>query len=352
MSNGKPSQASIAQVYNPVEFQAEVNLAASAFENLLGPNMQWKDFGETDGVRVFRGTPPVLPGRDAVPGRSVLPLSKSEVEIPDSNPVELLACLHQTSYRCLFQPRIRTAYYLRRFGMFHNQFYAVLAFGQDFQARDFVGVQYARFFDEQGNEIGHPKQDSPRIDLIFASVDDAKVPPMDGNIVRARYWHAGLRFTKTEKGTLVQYISQIDYGKPIPAYIYKVMWLEVPLTIGRLKEAHRLIGFPPYVLDPTYTIVMQLQSFDVDTRAVSISALVVRAGIFTIVLDSKRMYKEGVFFSDRSGPAIKSIEIEEKDGNIQVKTKESAVGHAFELIFRACDQEVAEVDQPDDTKDW
>ncbi|CAD6883998.1 unnamed protein product [Tilletia controversa] len=349
MSNGRPSQPPIAQVYNPIEFQAEVNIASSAFEDLLSPTTEWKDYGEQDGVRIYRGDPPVLPGRDPSPGRSVLPLCKSEVEIEDAKPVELLSCVHQAAYRCLFDPRLRTSYYLRRFSMFHNQFYAVLSLGRECPTRELVGVQFARFFEEDGNEVAHPTMKLGRIDLVFASVDDVGAPPVEGK-VRANYWHAGFRFTATERGTAVQYISQVDYGQPIPSFIHKVMWLEEPLTVGRLKETFRLLGFPPYVLDPTHTIVMQLQSFDVETRAVTISALVVRAGTFTVVLDSKRMYKEGVFVSDRSGPAIKSIGIEEMDGNIQIKTIESAVGHAFELMFRACDQE-KDVD-PDGSNEW
>ncbi|KAK0530325.1 hypothetical protein OC834_003348, partial [Tilletia horrida] len=331
-SSGRAVHAPIAQVYNPVEFAAEVKVASTAFDELLSPKTAWTDCGHQDGVRIFRGEPPVLPGRDATPGPSVLPLVRSEIVVEDARPAELLACVHQAAYRCLFQPRIRTAYYLRRFSMFHNQFYAVVSFGKGFESRDFVGVQYARFFDESGAEVSSPSERSPRIDLIFASVDDPRIPAQEGK-VRAKYWHAGFRFTKTKEGTLVQSIYQVDYGEPIPAYIFKVMWLEVPLNISRLREAFRLLGFPPYVLDPSHSIVMQLQSFDVETRAVSMSALVVRAGTFTIMLDSKRMYKQGVFFSDRSGPAVASLEIEEKDGNIQITTVESSVGHAFELIL-------------------
>ncbi|KAL9937194.1 hypothetical protein V8E36_003603 [Tilletia maclaganii] len=340
--------ASVAETYSPIEYQAEVNLASSTFDELLSPNSQWTDYGESHGVRIQRGTPPAIPGRDPIPGPSVLPLCRSETVIPDARPIQLLACVHQAAYLAVFQPRVRTAYYLRRYSQYHNKFYAVLAFGKGFESRDLVGVQYARFFDENGLEVGHPSERSSRIDLVFANVEDAKVPAQEGK-VRASYWHAGFRFTRTEEGTRVQHISQIDFGEPIPAYIYKVMWLEIPMVVSRLREAYRLIGCPPYVLDPAQTIAMQLQSFDVETRAVSISALVLRTGAFAIVLDSKRMYKQGVFFSDRSGPAAKLLEIEEKEGNIEVRTPENAVGLAFELVFRACDQEVHDQDE---SADW
>ncbi|KAK0547616.1 hypothetical protein OC846_003972 [Tilletia horrida] len=288
----RPHPDFIAQVYSPLEFQAELTTAVRSFEELLGPNGQWVYQGEHSGVQMYVGVPPILPGRDPVPGPSVLPLYRSEIVIPDCRPIEALACVHQTAYRCLFQPRIRTAYYLRRFSMFHSQFYAVLAFGSGFESRDFVGVQAARFFDHDGHEVGHPSQDSPRVDLVHTSVEDPRVPPQEGK-TRARHWHSGFRFSATNGGTLVQYISQLDYGAPIPAYIARVMYLEVPLTVSRLKEAHRLLGFPPYVLDHSHTVAMQVQSFDVDTRSFSISALVMRPGFFTIVLDSRRMYKQG-----------------------------------------------------------
>lgn len=149
---------------------------------------------------------------------SELPMSKGTTYVPKSRPIELLACIHTFSYRNLFDTRFASAGILQRYSLHDHHFYLVIrGIGPIYSPRDATGVQTVRFYDNAGARLPMCYPDTPKVDIVYRSVNDPEVPPQEGKV---RAWiHMGgyrLEWDEAKQATKVTYVAHTNLQQSVP----------------------------------------------------------------------------------------------------------------------------------------
>lgn len=244
-------------------------------------------------------------------------MSKGTTYVPKSRPIELLACIHTFSYRNLFDTRFASAGILQRYSLHDHHFYLVIrGVGPIYSPRDATGVQTVRFYDNAGARLPMCYPDTPKVDIVYRSVNDPEVPPQEGKV---RAWiHMGgwrLEWDEAKQATRVTYVAHTNLQQNVPRCeslflrfftfntlvltrsshpdIGNVLMSELPRVTARLRGAVENFGFPPYILDMEVCVVQQLQIHDANTRRNDFRCHVRKPGSYLIIIDRERMYQNG-----------------------------------------------------------
>lgn len=150
---------------------------------------------------------------------SQVPMSKGTTYIARVRPIELLACIHNFSYRILFDTRFASAGMLQRYSLHDHHFYLIIrGVGPIYAPRDATGVQTVRFYDNMGAQLPMCYPDTSKIDIVYRSVEDSDVPPQAGK-VRAWIYMGGYRleWDEAKQATRVTYVAHINLHENIPS---------------------------------------------------------------------------------------------------------------------------------------
>ncbi|PWN92958.1 Bet v1-like protein [Acaromyces ingoldii] len=281
---------------------------------------------------------------------SELPMSKGTTYVPKSRPIELLACIHTFSYRNLFDTRFASAGILQRYSLHDHHFYLVIrGIGPIYSPRDATGVQTVRFYDHAGARLPMCYPDTPKVDIVYRSVNDPEVPPQEGKV---RAWiHMGgyrLEWDEAKQATKVTYVAHTNLQQSVPRYIGNVLMSELPRVTARLRGAVENFGFPPYILDIEVCVVQQLQIHDANTRRNEFRCHVRKPGSYLIIIDRERMYQNGIVPPKAEGEGAHAVTFSDLNGHLGVTVAPKGVGQEFVFVIEPRDQEAP----PESSSAW
>ncbi|CEH15425.1 START-like domain [Ceraceosorus bombacis] len=344
-SNPKPFRIPISPAphgYQLNKWASDVAISHQIMDHVLNPKVtppdKWEDCGIfDDGVQVSW-----LPRRPEQ--ISFTHMLRGQTYIADCSPEEILHCIHILSFRLIWDVRIGAAGIISRFSQFSFLFYFCWrGIGQAYKGRDVTGVQGCRFLDGEGREQVKYSVDTNQIDIVWRSVELPDVPATEEK-VRARIPTAGYRIERAGRGCNVTFIGQADLGEVIPGYLLRTLCHEQPRGLGRLRTAIESFGVPPYICDQYDCAVIQLQVFYPETRKTTVRAHASRAGTFALVLDVKRMYRNGVLVTKLAGEGASSLNLQDGEDRLLMSIAPSGVGKEFFIEIEPRDSD-PEVDQ-------
>lgn len=223
------------------------------------------------------------------------PIFKGTTFIANFRPIEILNCIHLFSYRLIWDTRMSSARIMQRYGQYNLSFYAVFrGIGPIYEPRDSVGVQDVRCWGPNQTPQRTAFPNTELIDIAFRSIETAEAPLQVGK-VRMHIEIGGFRIEWLEElqGCNVTLVGDVDLAVLLPTYIWNVLSRELPIVVGRLRSSMEQFGHPPFIVDPSEIVIIQMIHYFSLTRITTLRQHVSKSGSYIVVIDRDRMYPAG-----------------------------------------------------------